>query len=564
MLKLLAIKDFALIEKLNVHFDKGLNIITGETGAGKSIILDALGLILGDRASIDMVRKGANKTVIEAFFDISGNTKIKNYLDMLEIEYEDELIVRREVSTKGNSRCFLNDIPTNINNLKEAGNYLVDLHGQHEHQSLLNVAYHIKILDEFASLQKQIDEYNDIFKKLNETIKKRDDLKSQESLLKEKLDFYSFQLKEIDTINPQLGEDETIDNELKILENSEKILELANSSYNLLYSDDNSVINLLGNVEKFLTQIIKIDVSKKDLIEQLSNTFDVISDISKELRNYIDSIDLEPETLEAKRNRLFELNNLKRKYNKNIEEILKYREKIAAEIEIAENFNDKISEIENEIKELYKQLYIKAKNISNERRLVSQKVEKEVVSVLANLGMPKVQFKVNFYNSLYEDYDDDKIQEIKFNSYGFDEIEFLISTNLGEDLKSLNKIVSGGEISRIMLALKTILAKSDKLPILVFDEIDTGISGRIAQKVGEALKDLSRYHQIISITHLPQIAAFADVHFMVQKTEIEDRTVSKIIKLNEDEHILEIAKMLSGDKVTDAAIESAKALVKGI
>ncbi|HOJ37670.1 MAG TPA: DNA repair protein RecN [Ignavibacteriales bacterium] len=559
MLKVLSIKDFALIDNININFGKGLNIITGETGAGKSIILDALGLILGDRASVDVIRKGANKTVIEAIFDISGNTKVKKFLVENEIDYDDELIVRREVSIKGTSRCFINDIPTTLNNLKEAGNYLVDLHGQHEHQSLLDVSNHIKMLDEFGNLTDKLKNYHDVYTELNKIIKQRDELKNQEKLLKEKLDFYSFQFQEISNINPQPNEDETLEEELKVLENSEKLLELTSNSYDLLYSSDNSVINLLGLIEKNLIQIVKYDKSKNDYLNLLNIANENLVELSNNLRQYLDIIDLDPQALEEKRNRLVDLNNLKRKYGKSIAEILEYKDKIAKEIDIAENFNDKIAELENNIKNLYNQLFNLASELSKERKEIAQKVEQQVVAILANLGIEKAKFKVEFKNLLDED-----ITKINYNFYGYDELEFLISTNLGEDLKPLSKVASGGEISRIMLALKTILAKSDKLPILVFDEIDTGISGRIAQKVGEALKDLAKYHQIISITHLPQIAGFADIHFMVKKEESEGRTVSSITKLSDDEHIYEIAKMISGDKVTEAAIESAKTLVKGI
>lgn len=559
MLKLLSIKDFALIDNININFDKGLNIITGETGAGKSIILDALGLILGDRATTDLIRKGANKTVIEATFDISGNTKIKKFLDDNEIEYEDELIIRREITTKGTSRCFINDIPTTLGNLKEAGNYLVDLHGQHEHQSLLDVSNHLKMLDEFGNISNDLNKYQKIYHKLLEIIKQRDELKNQENLLKEKLDFYSFQFNEINAVNPLQGEDENIENELKILENSEKLIELSSISYDLLYSSDNSVVNLLGIIEKNINQIVKYDKTKIDYINLLNNVSENINELANNLRSYLDTIDLDPQTLEEKRSRLLELNNLKRKYGKTIDEILEYKNKIAKEIDIAENFNDKLAELENTINKLYQELFEIAKILSSKRKELAKKVENEVVKVLANLGIEKAKFKVQFN----DDINKDDIQKINYNNYGYDEIEFLISTNLGEDVKPLSKVASGGEISRIMLALKTILAKSDKLPILVFDEIDTGISGRIAQKVGEALKDLSKYHQIISITHLPQIAAFADTHFMVQKQESNGRTVSNIIKLNEEQHIYEIAKMLSGDVVSEAAIESAKNLVKG-
>lgn len=566
MLKLLTIKDFALIESISIEFGKGLNIITGETGAGKSIILDAFSLILGERASADMVRKGAQKSVVEAFFDISGNTRIKNFLDENEIEYEDELIVRREISQKSSSRCFLNDTPTTITLLKIAGDYLVDLHGQHEHQSLLQTENHIDLLDEFGNLKVLLEDFFEVYSKFNASVIEMKALKENEQLIKEKKDFYSFQLKEIHEIAPLEDEDIHLNEELNVLENSEKLLEVASDVYDKLYESGDSVIDKLGIIKEGLHHINKIDQTTDELVSTIESVLDTVKELSKSVLRYKDKIDLDPETLENKRNRLFSINNLKRKYSKTLKEIIDYRIKIEQEISIVENFTEQLENLSNEINKYRKISSDRATILSKERSKIAKTIEKNVEEILAFLGMPNSKFNIIIKKNETENNDiylNDNNTKLKVTSKGIDEVEFYIATNHGEDLKPLSKVASGGEVSRIMLALKTILAKTDKLPILVFDEIDTGISGRIAQKVGTTLKDLGKYHQIISITHLPQIAGFADFHFLVEKTQENNRTHSQIRKLTEDEHVFEIAKMLSGENITDSAIESAKALIKG-
>lgn len=565
MLKSLEVKDYALINHINVEFGKGLNIITGETGAGKSILIDAMSLLLGERASIEVVRKGAQKSFVEGIFNVEINKKVKSLLEENEIEFQPELIIRREISLKGSNRCFVNDSPVSLNIVKELGDLLVDLHGQHEHQSLLRTDTHIDFLDEFANNQKLLEDYKIVYKELNAKQSELRDLKSKEQSLKEKKEIYAFQLKEIDNVNPLTDEDELIINELNILENSEKLMELTDDVYNKLYDDENSVIDLLGEVKHKLNQLAGIDKSFLEAEGECDSALSIIKELSGTLRNYKSRLDINPKEIEEKRERLGAINLLKKKYGGSILKIIEHREKIRKEFELAENFSEAIKNLEIEIYALRKTAGDAASNLSSARIKQSGKVETEVKKVLAQLGIPDAVFKVNINQSEAERNTENfvlvKSKKYNYTENGIDEVEFYISTNAGEDVKPLIKVASGGEVSRIMLSLKTILAKSDKLPLLIFDEIDTGVSGRIAQKVGAALKDLASFHQIISITHLPQIAGMADHHYAVEKKQIDNRAISSIKKLSKDERVNEVAKLISGEELSKASIESAKQLI---
>jgi DNA repair protein RecN (Recombination protein N) len=565
MLKSLLVKDYALIGQINVEFGRGLNIITGETGAGKSILIDAMSLLLGERASTEVVRKGAQKSIVEGIFEVVGNNKVKKILEENEIEVLPELIMRREISLKGNNRCFLNDTPVTLNVIKDIGDLLVDLHGQHEHQSLLRTETHIDFLDDFGSTETLLKDYKEKFAQLSEASKKLNELKQKENNLKEKKDIYLFQIKEIDAVSPQEDEEEKINEELIILENSEKLSELTNSVYEALYESENSVHDMLGKIENEMEELKEIDKSFSEIRSEFESALSLINDISQYVRNYKAKIDIDPEHLEKLRDRLGAITLLKKKYGGSVKSIIEHRKMIGAEFELAENYSDSIEKLVSEIKKLRETCGISAEALSKKRREISKKVQKDVQEALTYLGIENSTFKVEINQIAADKNDRDFVfvngKPFKFNSSGYDEVEFFISTNPGEDPKPLAKVASGGEISRVMLALKSILAKTDKLPLLIFDEIDTGVSGRIAQKVGQALKNLSGFHQVISITHLPQIAGLADQHFAVEKTMNDDRVVSSIKKLNKDERIKEVAKLMSGEKVTEASLKGAKELM---
>jgi DNA repair protein RecN (Recombination protein N) len=564
MLKSLYIKDYALIENISVEFGNGLNIITGETGAGKSILIDAMSLLLGERASSEVIRKGAEKSIVEGIFNVTNNKKVKQLLEENEIEFSEELIVRRELSLKGYNRCFINDSPVNLNFIKEVGNFLVDLHGQHEHQSLLKTETHIEFVDEYGSLDKLLAEFQTEYKLLNQLQNNIDELRAKENLLKEKKDLYSFQLSEIDAVSPQENEDEQIVEELKILENSEKIIELTNFIYENLYEAEDSVYDKLGKTRTSINELEKIDKSFQQTASDIDTILNLIKEITSSVANYKSKINLDPEKLEEMRMRLAEINRLKKKYGGTISLLLEHRKKIGEEVNLAENFENQIVILNEELLGQRKKCGEIAISLSNKRKEISKKLSKEVIDTLTSLGIQHCAFEVKI-NPKHTN--DDNYVLVNNKSFpaclnGIDEVEFFISTNLGEDIKPLAKVASGGEVSRIMLALKSSLAKNDKLPLLIFDEIDVGVSGRIAQKVGQSLKSLSQFHQIISITHLPQIAGLANHHYSVEKISIDGRVISSIRKLKDDERIREVAKLMSGEEITKTNLLSAKELME--
>jgi DNA repair protein RecN (Recombination protein N) len=565
MIKSLQVKDYALIEHVNVEFGSGLNIITGETGAGKSILIDAMSLLLGERASTEVVRKDAAKSVVEGIFDVEHNKKVKKILEENEIEFSPELIMRREISVKGSNRCFINDTPVSLSLIKDIGNLLVDLHGQHEHQSLLRTETHIEFLDEYGNYEGLSEEFGGLFRQLSKLTSELNSLRKQESILAEKRDIYAYQIKEIDSIVPEDGEEEKLNEELNILENSEKLLELTSSVYESMYDDENSVNDQLGKIKDAIKELCSIDKSFSDVSSEIDSALTLINDISKFIRDYKSRVDVDPEHISKIRERLGSLNLLKKKYGGSIKAVIDHREKIGKEFDLAENYSENILKLETQIIELRKTCGAAAELISKKRKEIAKKIQIEVKEALGFLGITDSEFSIRINQLQADEVSENYVlvnsKKYKANQSGYDEVEFFITTNLGEDPKPLIKVASGGEVSRIMLALKTILAKNDKLPLLIFDEIDTGVSGRIAQKVGQALKSLAAYHQIISITHLPQIAALADHHYSVEKKTNEERVVSSISKLKENERIKEVAKLMSGEKITETSLNGARELM---
>jgi DNA repair protein RecN (Recombination protein N) len=571
VLKSLLIKNYALIEEVEVEFESGLNIITGETGAGKSILIDALGLVLGERANSEIIRKGAEKAVVEAIFGISSNSKVKSILRQEDLEVDGDLILRREISAKGHNRCFINDTPVSLAMLQAVGDLLVDLHGQHDHQSLLRTETHIDLLDDFGGLAGLREEYRASHGRMTSLFTELEELQAKERSLRERKDLYEFQIQEIDALGPQSGEEEALETELRILENSEKLFESTAALHQLLYEGEQAVYDQVVLARNQLEDLARIDGSFEDVKNECASAVAIISELAKFIQSYNSKIEFNPERLEQIRDRLGKLTLLKKKYGGSIDAVIAHREKVGQEFSLAENFEAEIEKLRGLIEAERRVCSAAAQRLSAKRREHVSKINNSVVAELAKLGISSARFDVAIENRVVgksngssqplRAYVKMGREFYEATTTGIDIVEFHISTNLGEELKPLVKVASGGEISRVMLALKTILAKSERLPLLIFDEIDVGVSGRIAAAVGKSIKSLSQFHQVIAITHLPQIAGLADTHFVVEKIERDKRTRTRLRKLELEERVKEVAKLMSGSQITDSGLKSARELM---
>ncbi len=565
MLRSLYIRDYALIEQLEVEFDSGLNVITGETGAGKSILIGALKMILGERASSDLIRTGARKAVIEGIFGEADTPRLRALLEAGGIDVQPEMILRREI-TEGQSRAFINDTPATASLLRVVASHLIDLHGQHEHQSLLRTETHLELLDNFGGLGGLREAYTRCYEVLDGLIRERDGLAARERELQQQRELYAFQIEEIDRVDPQDGEEEALEAERRVLENAEYLFEVTEQLYGMLYESDAAVHDQLVVARNELQDLARIDRDFEEALSEIRSSQIVVAEVAKFLQDYNARIEFNPERLEAIRSRLGELEGLKRRYGGSLATVIEYRRQIGEKYDLASNFEGALERLAEGIERARLVLADAAQRLSAKRREVALRIEQAIVAELGRLGMKKSRFEVHF--TLQEDPDGwiclaggHGGERYTAFTGGMDQVEFYISTNVGEDLRPLARVASGGEISRIMLALKTILAKSDRLPILVFDEIDIGVSGPIAHMVGESLHELASYHQIITITHLPQIAALGDVHFKVEKYVEHDRTKTRIRRLSDVERAEQVAVLLSGSEVTQAALESARELI---
>lgn len=566
MLRSLYIRDYALIEELEVEFGSGLNIITGETGAGKSILIGALKMILGERASTEVVRTGAKKAVIEGIFDEADTPRMRALLEENGIESHPQIILRREISST-QSRAFINDTPATAAVMREVASNLIDLHGQHEHQSLLRVETHLELLDNFGSLGGLREGYARHYEAVAELLREQQRLVSRERELRQQKELYAFQIQEIDRVAPEAGEEEALEAERRVLENAEYLYASTAELYGTLYEGDDAVHDRLVLVRNALQDLARIDRDFEDTLAEIKSAQIIVSEAAKFLQDYNARIEFNPERLEEIRTRLGELERLKRKYGGSLEAVLAHRREIGETYDIAVDFEGAIERLGRQIDEAQAKLTEAAQRLSAKRQDVARRIEQAIATELARLGMPHSRFEVRF--SRQEDADGwirtgDGAGRFAAYPTGMDQVEFFISTNLGEEPRPLVRTASGGEISRIMLALKTILAKSERLPILVFDEIDTGISGSMARKVGESMHDLADYHQIIAITHLPQIAALGDIHFLVEKYVDAGRTKTRIRRLSEEDRAAHVASLISGTEVTEAALESARELMRKV
>jgi len=567
MLTSLHIQNYALIEDLTASFPNGLVILTGETGAGKSIIIDALGLVIGERANMEGVRAGADRAVVEGVFDTAGNARLADFLRSNDMDPADELIVRREISRRGQSRCFVNDSPVTLTVLKQIGEFLVDLHGQHEHQSLLRPETHITMLDEFGGLEDMVREYQQALGRLRSAAAELADLRRREQQLMEKREFTAFQLSEIDAVAPRGGEEGELQETLTILENSERLFGATSELYESLYGADRSVHDLLVLARNQLQDLAAIDRTFGDAARECAGAVAVVAELARFIQSYNAGIEFSPERLEELRERLGRLSLLKKKFGGSLEAVLARREELSSELSLAENFAAVIQRLAGDVESARGDCSLLAERLSAKRHEVARRIDKGILAELSKLGIPDAKFTTRMTREDPGDPPTDDLwiqaggRRMTLNARGVDQVEFFISTNIGEEERPLAKVASGGEISRVMLGLKSILARSDRLPVLIFDEIDVGVSGRIAQAVGKSLKSLSSFHQVVAITHLPQIAGLADAHFVVSKSERKGRATTQMRRLTLDEQVTEVAKLMSGASVTETARAGARELM---
>lgn len=553
----LNIKNFAIINNLKISFTKGFNVLTGETGAGKSIIIDAVGLILGDRSNKDFIKTGHDKSVIEAVFYLERPERIKLLLENYGIPYEvdDSLLITREIHKNGRSFSRINGHTITLSMLKKISYSLVDIYGQHEHQTLLDSDKHLQLIDSLGD--EKLHSYKNVihnkYLDLKELENKLSEIVTGEMEKERKIDLLKFQIDEINSSDLKIDEEEEIMNKYTKLSNTEEISKTLNSVYNILDSndyDDLSIINNLNNISKLFHNISKFDDNIMKYENNINEVIYQVQDLSRDIRNYYENIDYNMEELTILEDRIELINKLKRKYGKTIKEILAYRDNIQGQLDNIIDNEKQIKVLQEQIKVINNDVFKSSKLLSQKRKKIIDKFEKNMTNELQELNMKNIKFKVKH----------EILEEANIN--GIDKLEFLISTNLGEPLRRLSKIVSGGEMSRIMLAFKSILGGNDNISTMIFDEIDSGISGRTAQVVGEKIVNISRHHQVLCITHLPQIAAMADSYYRIFKTENNNNTETIVKKLDYKEQIEELSRLLGGVDVTQTTRLHAQEMIK--
>lgn len=548
MLKELLINNIAVIEDAEAVFNDGFNVLTGETGAGKSIIVDSINAVLGERTSRDLIRSECDKARVIAVFD---NVSEPCKLALKELDVEDDggqYIVQRTITSSGKNNCRINGVPVNTLALKEVGKYLINIHGQHDNQQLLSVENHCKFLDAFAENDALLDDYKNSFDEFREVRKQLKTVIDLEAQMSSRIEILKFQINELKNADIKVGEAASIKERITVLENSEKL----NSALDIISGSDVSDSNYLTELESAEAKLIKLNGLSNDIdafTNKLSSAILELKSLQIDSKKLTDIMHFDPEELEMLQNRLDFLHTLMRKYDGDEQDLLNSLENFKSQLdEINVNTENKI-EFENRLVELQNQLIMKAKALSKSRLKASEKLSSEVCEVLKFLDMENVTFKVNMVEGSY-------------NSTGTDRVEFLISTNKGQSLMPLSKIASGGELSRIMLAIKSVLADKDNVDTLIFDEIDTGISGRAARKIGVQLKNVSKLRQVICITHLAQIAALADNHLLITKAQKDNATYTSVKSIIGDERIHEVARIMSGSDITENLYNTAKELIE--
>jgi DNA repair protein RecN (Recombination protein N) len=549
MITSLSIENFALIEKLDIDFSKGFSIITGETGAGKSILLGALGLVLGKRADLTSLKNKDEKCIVEANFSI-GKYDLESFFEANDLDYEQETIIRREILPSGKSRAFVNDSPVNLQQLQDLSFYLIDVHSQHQTLELSEEEYQFKIIDAIADNQELLIEFQSDLKKYRFAKSTLESKKNEFlSILKEK-DYNEFLFQELETANLKAGELEELEQQYQALNNVEFIKENLDRLLSVANEEEFGILKNLKEFKAALQKNTNFSAEYQSLFERTNSILIEFDDIVKELNRESDLLFNDPEKLEAINQKLQLIYNLQKKHNVlTVEELIAIQTDLETKVVSVVTLEEEIAKLENSIKDFELQLDTIASKISQSRREAVPNLSEKLIEILNQLGMPNVRFKIEI------------IPSETYHNNGKDTLQFLFSANKGTDFGLLKKVASGGEMSRIMLAVKSILSQYSKLPTIIFDEIDTGVSGEIANKMGEIMRDMSKTMQVFAITHLPQIAAKGANHYKVFKTVLGENTVSELKLLNSDERIIEIAEMLSGKDISDSAVNHAKALL---
>lgn len=551
MLLEISIKNFAIIEEISLTFENGMTVLTGETGAGKSIIIDAMNLMLGARASLDVIRHGANKAEIEGLFSVGENAALTQILEENGIEVTEELIIRREILQNGRSIGRINGQMVNLTTLRAVGQYLVDIHGQHDQEELMKPNMHIRMLDEFgdsqfASVKKH---YQDLFEHYRRLRKRVLTKQKNEQEHKARIEMLEFQIAEIEAAALKSGEDQALNQKRDKLLNHKHIADTLTNAYVMLDDEEFSSLSNIRSAMNDLMTLEEFDADYKDMSSNVSEAYYILEEVTKQLSDVIDELDFDAGSLQQIEARLEVIHSITRKYGGSVDDVLDYYENITKEYNLLTGNDESSDDMEKDLKRLEKELIVAAENLSQERHQLAKNLEAEIKQELADLYMEKADFQVQFSKG-------------KFNREGNEAIEFYISTNPGEGFKPLVKVASGGEISRLMLAIKSAFSRKEDKTSIVFDEVDTGVSGRVAQAIAQKIYKIGSHGQVLAISHLPQVIAIADYQFFIEKRSDENTTVSTVRLLSEEERVEEIAKMLAGSDITEMAREQARELLK--
>ena len=561
MLSRLIISDFAIISHLEIDFKTGLNILSGETGAGKSIIINAVNLILGARASSDLVRSGASEARVEALFQQPENNHLAKFLSDNSIPFDGEILIKRTISKEGRNKITVNNSITNLQTLSAIGMMIISISGQHEHQILLKPDNHLLLLDDLGDLIDTRYSLTGLFNEYESNKSKIKQLETEINNRQEKKELSLFQIREIDNAAIKENEDNDLEEERKRLKNAEQIKDIMTGSYYRIYEKEDSILSETSSCLKEIRSGSSYDTRLSSLAESLESIKAELEDVSFQLGDLKDDIVMDPARLDQVEERLQLINRLKRKYGPELDDILEFRDKLSRQVNDTDKLEKELGEYREKLGILSEKLMKEASQLSKERKKISSEMKISVESELNQLEMSGTRFEVKFYNDALSEEKNASGLLNRIGPEGYDRIEFMISPNVGEDLKPLSKIASGGELSRIMLALKTILARKTSVETIIFDEVDAGIAGATAEKVGEKIQELSQYHQILCITHLPQIASKGMNHYLVKKSINDGRTQTIISELNSDERINEIARLMGGRVVSDQAIAHAKEML---